>query len=276
MKTSTAWTWLFLEPKIATSNPTMLNLFFFCTPFQPLGPAYIHEFHASPPLFPLFSLASEQQLLKTFSTMEKLFRWLFKGWILFLSFYVLSLPQYHHSILLPSPAFIERYTRLIGLISLSSPLQYYLSKTWDPTLPYHLSLLIPPRIYLALFRWSCCHRVMFHSLPRPETHTQLYSPGVRNCFSQTGQCGKCQFRSGPSWTYDWKCEGPRGSCKISPWKIGKDGPRGAEDCGLQSCQLHRLALSSTTHQNLPHDAGVTAIFVSSPVLCALQVSRIHW
>ena len=156
----------------------------------PLG---VGPFHASP--WPVSSNVS----LKHFPPW-KIF-WFFKEWSLFLSFYFLSLPQYHHSTLLPSPAFIERYTRLIGLISLSSPLPYYLSQTWDPTLPYHLSLLIPLRIYLAIGLCSIrCHA-------RKPT-CNCIPPGVRKCFSETGQCGKCQFRSGPSWTYDWKCEGP--------------------------------------------------------------------
>ena len=46
-------------------------------------------------------------------------------------------------------------------------------------------------------------------------------PGVRKCFSQTGERGKCQFRSGPSGTnvienVRVRATRTRGICKISP------------------------------------------------------------
>ena len=196
----------------------------------------------------------------------------FKEWSLLFSFYLLSLPQYHHSTLLPSPAFIDCYTRLIGLISLSSPLQYYLSQTWDPTLPYHLSLLIPLRIYLAIGLCSIrCHA-------RKPT-CNCIPPGVRKCFSETGQCGKCQFRSGPSWTYDWKCEGPVYSDErhlqdvtLENWKRWPAWSRGLWPSKLSPCLW--------PHQNLLHDAGnivlVSRPYLFRPVLCALQISRMRW
>ena len=61
----------------------------------------------------------QQQLNKAFSSMERRIRAAsplqlsFRDRTLYLSFYVLSLPHYHHSTLLPTPPLLDRYTSLI-------------------------------------------------------------------------------------------------------------------------------------------------------------------
>ena len=71
-----------------------------------------------PPLFNRCDL-EQHQLNKAFSSMERRIRAAsplhlsFRDRTLYLSFYVLSLPHYHHSTLLPTPSLLDRYTSLL-------------------------------------------------------------------------------------------------------------------------------------------------------------------
>ena len=102
--------------KIAAASATMLGLFLH-SPFTSILPEPSPD-PRPPPRFNSLDL-EQQQLNKAFATMERRIRTAsplqlsFRDRTLYLSFYVLSLPHYHHSTLLPTPPLLDRYTSLI-------------------------------------------------------------------------------------------------------------------------------------------------------------------
>ena len=102
--------------KIAAASATMLGLFLH-SPFTSILPDPSPA-PRPPSLFNSLEL-EQQQLNKAFATMEKRIRTAsplqlsFRDRTLYLSFYVLSLPHYHHSTLLPTSPLLDRYTSLI-------------------------------------------------------------------------------------------------------------------------------------------------------------------
>ena len=102
--------------KIAAASATMLGLFLH-SPFTSILPD-ASPAPRPPSLFNSLEL-EQQQLNKAFATMEKRIRTAsplqlsFRDRTLYLSFYVLSLPHYHHSTLLPTSPLLDRYTSLI-------------------------------------------------------------------------------------------------------------------------------------------------------------------
>ena len=102
--------------KIAAASATMLGLFLH-SPYATIAP----DLSPVPTLSPRFNYSDleQQQINKAFSSMERRIRAAsplhlsFRDRTLYLSFYVLSLPHYLHSTLLPSPLLLDRYTSLI-------------------------------------------------------------------------------------------------------------------------------------------------------------------
>ena len=102
--------------KIAAASATMLGLFLH-SPFTSILPEPSPD-PRPPPRFNSLDL-EQQQLNKAFATMERRIRAAsplqlsFRDRTLYLSFYVLSLPHYLHSTLLPTPPLLDPYTSLI-------------------------------------------------------------------------------------------------------------------------------------------------------------------
>ena len=104
-------------PKIISSAATMLGLYLH-SPLAFISPN-CNPGIASPPPPVLFAQTESEQAKKAIRNMEKRVRdclplqLSFKDRTMYLSFYVLSLPHYHHSILTPSPALLQKYYSLI-------------------------------------------------------------------------------------------------------------------------------------------------------------------
>ena len=140
--------------QIVSPSATMLGLYLH-SPFSCVLPTPA----ALPPTLIDALTVESQQTQKACLSMERRLQSClplnlsFRDRTLFLSFYVLSLPHYHHSVLLPSDSLIKPlcfpYSQILVPPPLDSsplpPWYSFLLKTWHPPLPHHISLFFPFR-----------------------------------------------------------------------------------------------------------------------------------
>ena len=149
--------------KILPSSATMLGLFLHSPQSQPT-PSYDEQMSLLP-LSPPFarSTIEASQLRKPIATMQKRTRACsalglsFRDRTIFLSFYVLSLPVYHHSTLLPSSPFYRTYFTLIR--RLLAPRHWIQASQLPGIVTYlRLGILHCPHIHLTCSLSGYCLR----------------------------------------------------------------------------------------------------------------------
>ena len=183
--------------KIAAASATMLGLFLH-SPFTSILPEPSPN-PAPPPLFNRGDL-EQHQLNKAFSSMERRIRAAsplhlsFRDRTLYLSFYVLSLPHYHHSTLLPTPSLLNRYTSLIRKFLCN---RHWIQAQHLPGIVSYLKLgiLHCPKIFLyssllgfairrfgePLVAWLCG---IAHSLPTLPSQIETGLHSIRSLLSE--------------------------------------------------------------------------------------------
>ena len=149
--------------KIISSSATMLGLFLHSPQSQPTP---LYDEQMSPlPLSPPFTRSTIEaaQLRKPIATMQKRTRACsalglsFRDRTIFLSFYVLSLPVYHHSTLLPSSPFYRTYFTLIR--RLLAPRHWIQASQLPGIVTYlRLGILHCPHIHLTCSLLGYCLR----------------------------------------------------------------------------------------------------------------------
>ena len=177
--------------KIVSSSATMLGLFLH-SPHQSVLPRVSDTGESLSPLT-LFNRRQieSQQTQKALASMTHRTRagialgLSFRERTLFLSFYVLSLPHYHHSVLLPASSLISTYYLLVRRTLCKRPWMQarflpgvnFLSPSGYIALPANLPVLLPPRLcYSSLWGDHCL--LGFVRLPLPSLPTQIAS-GLR-------------------------------------------------------------------------------------------------
>ena len=149
--------------KIISPSATMLGLFLHSPHSQPT-PLYDEQMSLLPPSSPFTRSAIEAaQLHKPIATMQKRTRACsalglsFRDRTIFLSFYVLSLPVYHHSTLLPSSPFYRIYFTLIR--RLLAPRHWIQASQLPGIVTYlRLGILHCPHIHLTCSLLGYCLR----------------------------------------------------------------------------------------------------------------------
>ena len=139
--------------KIVAPNATMLGLFLH-SPFTHVLPSPDTPYHSPTPVHRFDrTLVEAQQIAKALGRMEKRVTMglrlglSFRERTIFLTFYVLSLPMYHHSVLLPSPPVLTKYYSLIR--RLLTPRSWIQAKHLPGIVSYlKLGILHCPSIHL--------------------------------------------------------------------------------------------------------------------------------
>ena len=139
--------------KIVAPNATMLGLFLH-SPFTHVLPSPDTPYHSPTPVHRFDrTLVEAQQIAKALGRMEKRVTMglrlglSFRERTIFLTFYVLSLPMYHHSVLLPSPPVLTKYYSMIR--RLLTPRSWIQAKHLPGIVSYlKLGILHCPSIHL--------------------------------------------------------------------------------------------------------------------------------